>query len=105
MSIIGLDEATVTADDLAEARRFLLDYGLDEVESTATGLLFHAQDGTGLRVRLTSDASLPAAVAPGPNIRQAIWGVDDPATLDAIAAELSRDRPVERKDGMVLSTD
>jgi len=105
MSIIGLDEATVTADDLAVARQFLVDYGLQEVESTEAGFVFHAQDGTGLRVRHTSDTTLPPAVAAGPNIRQAIWGVDQPETLDAIAANLSRDRAVERRDGLVLSTD
>ncbi|MEO5669214.1 MAG: VOC family protein, partial [Ramlibacter sp.] len=105
MSILGLDEATVTTDDLAVARRFLQDYGLDEVESSAAGFVFHAQDGTGLRVRHNSDTNLPAPIAAGPNIRQAIWGVSDSAALDAIAAELSRDRKVERTEGLVLSTD
>jgi catechol 2,3-dioxygenase-like lactoylglutathione lyase family enzyme len=105
MSILGLDEATVTADDLDLARQFLLDYGLDEVESTEAGFLFHAQDGTGLRVRHTADPTLPAGVVAGPNIRQAVWGVGDAATLDAIAADLSRDRHVERRDGVVFSTD
>jgi catechol 2,3-dioxygenase-like lactoylglutathione lyase family enzyme len=105
MSILGLDEATVTTDDLALARKFLQDYGLDEVESSERGFVFHALDGTGLRVRHTSDPELPAPYASGPNIRQAIWGVSDVQTLDAIAAELVRDRPVQREGGMVLSVD
>lgn len=105
MSIIGLDEATVTTDDLAQARRFLQDYGLDEVEHTDAGSLFHAQDGTGLRVRHSTDSTLPPPVAQGPNIRQAIWGVSDVATLDAIAADLSRDRPVVRQGDQLFSTD
>ncbi len=49
---------------------------------------------------------LPAPLETGSLLRKTIYGVADQATLDAIAAELSRDRDVKRlEDGSLESTD
>jgi len=106
MSIVGLDEVTLGTDDVAAGRRFLHDFGLEEVDSGAAGATFHARDGTGLRIRDAGDRSLPPAVAGGPNIREALWGVSDPATLEALGRELGRDREARLgPDGVLRSTD
>lgn len=106
MSILGLDEVTLSAADLDAGRKFLRDFGLDEVESGAAGCLAHARDGTGVRMRRLGDPGLPQARAAGPNLHEALWGVSDAAALDRIAARLSADREVKRgADGVLRALD
>lgn len=105
MSIVGLDEVTLTTEDLGVARRFLSDFGLSLASESAHELVFVALDRTGVRIRPLGDPSLPPGPVEGPNIRQAVWGVSDAATLDRIAAELRKDREVRVADGVVSSVD
>ncbi len=94
MNILGLDEITLTANDLGEAGRYLADLGLHDAGSTGTELCFHAKDGTGVRVRRSGDPALPASGVPDPNLRQITWGVETPQDLERLAAELRKDRDV-----------
>jgi catechol 2,3-dioxygenase-like lactoylglutathione lyase family enzyme len=103
MSIVGLDEATLTTESVDEGRRYLLDYGLVEAPSDGGYPLFLAQDNTGLRVAPVDAPNLPPAIAAGPNVREIVWGVRDAASLEQLAQELSRDRQVQ-KDGALLRT-
>jgi catechol 2,3-dioxygenase-like lactoylglutathione lyase family enzyme len=103
MSIVGLDEATLTAESVDEARRYLLDFGLVEAPSDGGYPLFLAQDNTGIRVAPVDAADLRPPVASGPNVREIVWGVKDAAAFDQLAQDLSRDREV-RKDGDLLRT-
>lgn len=106
MLIKGPDKVVFGVEDMAEARRFALQYGLDEIEGSAVGASFEALDGSGIELRLASDSSLPTAVVGGPTSRLVIWGVEDAASLQAIAAELSKDRKVsEIADGLLASHD
>jgi len=106
MNIFGLESLVFGVEDLDACRHYLRDYGLTEVESNASGILFEALDGSTIEARLASDTSLPKANAPSPNLRETIFGVADEGTLDAIAAELSRDREVQRDaDGRLHSID
>jgi len=57
-------------------------------------------------VRPADDPTLPPGLADGNTVREIVWGVDDAADLDAIAAELGTDREVKRDaDGAVRSVD
>jgi catechol 2,3-dioxygenase-like lactoylglutathione lyase family enzyme len=104
MDIVGVDLITLGVEDMDAGQKFFRDYGLSEVETGAAGSIFHAKDGTGVAVRHVEDKGLPAAVAPGPNFREAIWGVSSTDVLEAIGANLSADRQVTRDAAGVLRT-
>jgi catechol 2,3-dioxygenase-like lactoylglutathione lyase family enzyme len=105
MSIVGLDEATLTAESVEEGRRYLLDFGLSEAPADGGHPLFLALDNTGVRLAPMDATDLPPAVADGPNVRETVWGVSDAQALDELAGSLATDREV-RWDGQVLrSTD
>lgn len=106
MSIVGLDEVTLSAADIAIGKRFLTDFGLSEVESNAHGGTYLARDATGVRLRAMGDASLPRSMGQGPNVHEATWGVASTAALDALGAKLATDREVRAgADGVLRTTD
>jgi catechol 2,3-dioxygenase-like lactoylglutathione lyase family enzyme len=105
MSILGLDEATLTAESVDEARRYLLDYGLVEAPADGGYPLFLAQDNTGLRVAPVDATNLPPPVTSGPNVREIVWGLSDRAALEQLASDLARDRAVLRDGAVVRTTD
>lgn len=94
MNIIGPDTLVFGVDDLDACAQYLTDYGL---ESVGNGH-FEALDGTSVRVAHKDDPTLPAPLATGSMLRKTIYGVADQATLDAIAAELNKDREVKVLD-------
>jgi len=96
MNILGLESLVFGVEDMPAGRQYLLDYGLKECDASAAGATYEAADGTSVVLRHAGDSSLPPANAPSPNIRETIYGVADAATLEAIAAELSKDRTVTR---------
>jgi len=106
MRIIGPDELVFGVDNPDACRAFLVDYGLTETEWSEAGGHFEALDGTGFTIRRRDDAALPDPLPTGSMLRQTIWGVEDAATLDAIEAELSKDREVRRAgDGLLACKD
>jgi catechol 2,3-dioxygenase-like lactoylglutathione lyase family enzyme len=106
VKILGPDALVFGVDDLDSCCKYLTDYGLKKVDSAPSGANFEALDGTSVMVRAASDAGLPPPISPSPNIREQIYGVADKATLDAIGAELSKDREVRHGgDGVLRSVD
>lgn len=102
MQIIGPDELVFGVDNAEACEAFLRDYGLTESEPGR----FEALDKTALVVRAKDDPSLPPALPTGTTLRQTIWGVKDQASLDAIEAELSKDRTVAKaEDGTLTCKD
>jgi len=105
MNIIGPDELVFGVDDIDACTRYLLDYGLQPSGMPSEGR-FEALDGTAVVIARASDANLPAAAGPASMLRETVYGVGDEGTLDAIAAELSKDREVRRApDGSVSCVD
>lgn len=97
MQILGLDDLVFGVDDMTGSRRYLIDYGLDEVEyDPERGGRWEALDGTGMVVRHGHDPSLPPLPSgvQTPSLRETIYGVADTATLAAIESELRVDRSV-----------
>ncbi|MFT4190623.1 MAG: VOC family protein [Comamonas sp.] len=104
MNIVGLDALVFGVEDLDASHRYLIDYGLAPVDITPAGGRYEALDGTAVEIRLASDPGLPTANAPSPNIRETVYGVADAEVLQAIGAELSRDREVRVDDEGTLHT-
>ena len=106
MKIIGPDALVFGVDDIEACVRYLSDYGLEPVNVDANGGRFEALDGTAIIVRRNDDASLPRAMRPAPSLRETIYGVADQASLQAIAAELRKDREVIcEADGSIRCVD
>jgi hypothetical protein len=95
MKILGPDLLIFGVEDVDACIKCVTDYGLTKVEGGSTGGVFEAMNGTGVMIRHASDASLAPASAPSPNLRETLCGVADKATLQAVGAELSKDREVK----------
>lgn len=102
MNIIGLDALVFGVDNVEECGQFVTDYGLQPVGNGR----FEALDGTAVIIVDENDPSLPPALETGSKLRKTVHGVADQATLDAINAELSKDREVKvLADGSLESVD
>src|SRR5262245_56805078 len=98
MNIIGPDELVFGVEELQIATRYLSDYGLTPVSSVEGGTRLEALDGTGVVLKSASDKSLPPPTSAKSLLRETIYGVADDASLEAIAAELRKDREISRAD-------
>jgi naringenin degradation protein FdeC len=96
MNILGPDDLVFGVDDLDACARYLRDYGLAPVPANAEGVRFEALDGTGVILKPASDPALPPRTSTKSQLRETIYGVGDDASLERIAAELSKDRDVSR---------
>jgi hypothetical protein len=106
MNIIGPDALVFGVDDVAACAQYLTDYGLTPIRVTEAGGRFEALDGTAIVLARKDDPGLPLALETGSMLRKTIYGVADAATLQAIAAELARDREVRTlQDGSIESVD
>jgi catechol 2,3-dioxygenase-like lactoylglutathione lyase family enzyme len=101
-NIVGLEELVFGVDDIDGCTKYLVDYGLTPTVLSEVGGRFEAADGTAVIVWRNDHPMLPAPMTGNPSIRETVYGVDEKATLDAIAAEISKDREVRRgSDGSV----
>lgn len=106
MAIVGVQSAVYGVDDLAVCEKFFADFGLVVSSQSADEIDYELPEGSHVILRRSRDPSLPTAFASGPGIRRVIWGVDTKANLDAVEAELSRDRAVTRDaDGTIYTED
>jgi len=105
VKILGPDFLIFGVEDVDACVRCASDYGLTVVERGSNGATLESMNGTGILIRHASDAGLAPAVAASPNIRDTLYGVADKATLDAIGAELSKDRKVTPVGNVLRSTD
>ena len=101
MNIIGPDALVFGVDDVDACRQYLIDYGLRDVGDGR----FEAIDGTSVVLRAKDDPTLPPALGTASMLRETVYGVGDAASLDAIEAELKRDRTVTRRGGVVRCVD
>jgi catechol-2,3-dioxygenase len=106
MKILRIEELVFGAEDAAAGTRYFEDWGLEKIDRRASGADFTMPSGQVIKVRAASDASLPMTNESGSTLREAIWGVDNRGSLDAIADELSKDRQVRRDaDGTLHTVD
>jgi catechol 2,3-dioxygenase-like lactoylglutathione lyase family enzyme len=106
MKITGLETLVFGVENLGDCAQYLKDYGLIAVREDAQGGRYEALDGTAVELALASDPALPPAMPNGCLLRKTVMAVADTATLDAIAAELGKDREVKHlADGSLESID
>ena len=106
MNIIGPDSLVFGVDDVGACAHYLTDYGLAPLEVSAAGGRFEALDGTSIVIRRGDDPALPPPMGTASMLRKTVYGVADAATLAAIAAELGKDRKVQRlADGSLEAVD
>lgn len=106
MNILGLEALVFGVDDVPACSQYLSDYGLEPVAPSAAGGRFRALDGTSIVLAHRDDATLPPALGTASMLRKTHYVVADRSTLEAIATELERDRPVRRlEDGSIESVD
>ena len=98
MNIIGPDTLVFGVDDIASCAQYLIDYGLDPIDLCETGGRFEALDGTSIVLAHKDSPALPAPLGTASLLRKTIYGVANQGALDAIAAELGRDREVRVLD-------
>jgi len=101
MNIIGPDALLFGVDDVDACTQYLTDYGLSPVG----GGRFEAMDGTAIIIAHKDDAALPPSMGTASMLRETVYGVADVQTLDAIEAELRRDREVSRANGVLRAHD
>ena len=92
MSVLGIDEISYGADDLAACRQFFLDWGLSLAEEQADRLVFETLNGCRVIVAATNHPDLPPAIELGPTLREVVWGVESEADL-ALYADRIRALP------------
>ena len=106
MNIIGPDELVFGVEDLDACARYLSDYGLAPVRGGSDGARFEALDGTAVVLRSASDPALPPPTSANSFLRETVYGTGDDAAVEAIAAELRKDREVTRAaDGSIACFD
>jgi catechol 2,3-dioxygenase-like lactoylglutathione lyase family enzyme len=95
MTIKRIESVTYGVADMAKGIRFFDDIGLQKIDEGARGASFRTPVNQFVHLRDIGDASLPKVPESGPTMREVVWGVDSKASLDAVGAELSRDRDVK----------
>ncbi len=103
--IEGIDRIAYGVEDIDACRRFFLDWGLRLVREGADRLDFESLNGCEVAVCRIDDPSLPAAVEAGPTLREVIWGVTDPASLDALKPVLAQQSRFRRQEGALSCID
>ena len=98
MAILGVESAIFGVDDLELCTRFWTDFGLTPLSQTADESVFEVASGSKIVVRRRGDPRLPTYYADKVGIHETIWGVDTQEALDALVADLSRDREVRLDD-------
>src|SRR5437879_1655065 len=106
VSPIGIESVTYGVEDLISGSGFFEDFGLTKAESGPSGATYLTQERTAIHLRLVNDPALPDPIEGGSTVREVVWGVRSKSDLEAIAAELSKDREVFRgPDEILYATD
>jgi catechol 2,3-dioxygenase-like lactoylglutathione lyase family enzyme len=106
MSLSGIDAATFGVADMAEAKRFLLDWGLAAVFESGDRLVFETQDGGEVILRPMDAPDLPPAIEPGSTLRDVVWGAPDASALRETVVRLRAHNALqESTDGLPRARD
>jgi len=107
LAILGIETLVYGVEDVALSQRYFEDFGLTLESASETEAVFRLPEGSSVILRAINDPTLPASPIVGPGVREIIWGVDDEAALERLAADLATDLEVRRdaKGGAHFLTD
>ncbi len=105
MSIQGIDEITLSSEDLPSCRRFFIDWGLSLQAESALELVFECLNGCRVVVAHPSRPGLPPGLENDPTLRQVIWSVRDEAELERWTARLQTQAGWQRRGERWIGTD
>lgn len=105
MSVLGIDEISYGADDLAACRQFFLDWGLNLVEEQAERLVFETLNGCRVIVAASHHPDLPPAIEAGPTLREVVWGVESTADLALYESRIAQLPGFVKQGGRIGCTD
>ena len=106
MAIQRVETVVYRADDVEAGIKYFDDWGLEKIESGPSGAVFRTPENQFIHMRGGNDDTLAPSPEAEPTICETVWGVDDKAGLDAIGAELTKDRAVTADaDGVLHSKD
>ncbi|MEJ8810013.1 VOC family protein [Variovorax ureilyticus] len=91
MSVLGIDQITYGAEDLATCRTFFQDWGLALKSEAVDELVFECLNGCRVVVAALGKPGLPVAMEEGPTLLEVVWGVQNDADLDRYAAAIAKD--------------
>ncbi|MFJ7213047.1 VOC family protein [Amycolatopsis sp. NPDC098790] len=94
MTIQRIERVVYGVDDVERCTRFFEDFGLGPGLTTATGQV--------VELRPLDDPALPAAVEPGPGLREIVWGVREQRDLERLHERLGS---VTESGGVLHTTD
>ncbi len=96
MGIQRVESMTYCVEDMAEGMRLFEDWGLAKIEGGANGATFATAENQLIHLRRPDDTGVPAPSEgeAGTGVREICWGVAAADDLEAIAAELGKDRDV-----------
>lgn len=89
MSIQGIDAITYGVEDVAQCRRFFLDWGLALAREAEGRLTFECLNGCEVIVAPKDDPSLPPAIEAGSTLREVVWGAASAADVEAVSRRLA----------------
>jgi catechol 2,3-dioxygenase-like lactoylglutathione lyase family enzyme len=104
MPINRVEALTYGVEDIALGSRYFEDLGLEVVERGRHGVVLRMLENQTIELREAKDPTLPATNVPGSAMREVTWGVDTKAALDALGAELAKDRAVHADPSGKLHT-
>lgn len=110
MNVLGVERIYYGVADVEWAARFHDHWGLTKQEAGASGADYAVADGTTIHLRRAADGGLPAAKIDWTDelnrstAREIIWGVDNKDTLEAVGAEIAKDREVRAGNDGILRT-
>lgn len=90
MQILGIEEITFGATDLAKCRQFFLDWGLVLVAEADQALVFECMNGCRVVVAHSDKPGLAKGIEADPTLREVVWGVASQGELDQLRAQLQQ---------------
>lgn len=105
MSVLGIDEITFAATDLARCRQFFSDWGMDLVQESPQRLVYETLNGCRVIVADPHQQGLPPGLEADPTVREVVWGVEDESDLLRYGEALRGHAGFVQEGGRVGCTD